>query len=947
MKTFWNATFYAIFWLWNLTFLAVVYFGILPFLAPFLFAGTLRGEIPVEFSLTLIALIAVPTVSSVIGAWKFIKRPLQLIRLFYGVEAPLFLLCCLRLFLIREMTPASIYITATAALSMTAFFIDLIWSYHNHRPKNLQWMQMLASSLMLLFGIYAGALLLFYALPLAVVIVQEFLKFQWLSAIWDSFTRDFFTYGLWYVPFLSLLFIFSVFLLVIMPSVMSGMYIYSGQKIIKQFAGRYGKKRAFTGSGAVLTTAIFLFITLQQQPQVKAFSLLTNPVNTDSNRQTLLSKSNQIKQGLVNAYLSSYRYLSTRKDSNSISAMYRETLGLNKSAADAVQEVHNFFISPFLYNGSVQDIKKAEKLYEEFFDKPIQKAEAPAITHAVQSTFNEQEVKAGLLNINEKKVWLESQQVTVKENGDRAEVELYEVYKNQTPEVQEIFYYFSLPESAVITGLWLGDTSDLNKRFEFVVSPRGAAQKVYNSQVRRERPVDPALLEQVGPRNYRLRAFPIPRNNVQQIENQPPVPTEMNLWLTYQVMVQDKGVALPILGEKRNIFWTDKTKRIRNGKQVKIDKDVWLEDFITLFPVEDYGNKNRRDTENTEERDKKRLVMLDSDRSNTKKFKPKSHEINLSEGYKITAKPLSNQDYSLPENKRFALVIDSSRSMGSHVKELSQNLTWLQKYLKNNDVDLYITASGKATPQRLDNIRKFKADKFTFYGSLQTPQMLTQFNQLQGETSYDAILLLTDAGNYELAKNNKDVPNIPAPLWIVHNGELPPAYTDGIIKAIQDSGGGVSTSLTEVLQRIATKTTLGESVIDVVDGYAWYLEQSDNNSTEQSDFQQLAARQLIRGLSKQVKLDNLESLDAIHAIAKKYKLVSPYSSMLVLVNDEQRRLLKEAEAAKERFDRKLESGKENLTKPNNPLKSSVPESSNGLVLAGSGLLLLWFVKRKR
>ncbi|MBE9211506.1 TIGR02921 family PEP-CTERM protein [Plectonema cf. radiosum LEGE 06105] len=946
MKTFWNATFYAIFWLWNITFLAVVYFGILPFLAPWLFSATLRGEIPIEFSLTLISLIAVPTVSSILGAWKFIKQPLQLIRLFYGVEAPLFILCCLRLFLIREMTPASIYIIATAGLSITAFFVDLLWGYNNRRQTGLQWMQMFANSLMLLFGVYAGVLLLFYALPLTAVILQEFIKFHWLSAIRDSFTRDFFTYGLWYVPFLLLLFTFSAFLLVIMPSVMSAMYIYSGQKTIKEFAARYGNKRTFTGSSAVLAAAIVLFISLQQQPQVKAFSLLNNPANTDSNRQTLLSKSNQIQEGLVNAYLSSYRYLSTRKDSNSLSAMYRQTLGLNKSAADAVQEVHNFLISPFLYNGSEQDIKKAEKLYEEFFDKPIQKAEAPAITHAVQSTFNQQEVKAGLLNINEKKVWLESQQITVKENGDRAEVELYEVYKNQTPEVQEIFYYFSLPESAVITGLWLGDTSDLNKRFEFVVSPRGAAQKVYNSQVRRERPVDPALLEQVGPRNYRLRAFPIPRNNVEQIPNQPPVPTEMNLWLTYQVMVQDKGVALPILGEKRNIFWTDKTKRIRNGKQVKIDKDIWLEDFITLFPVEDYRNKNRRDTENTEERDKKRLVMLDSNRSNSKKFKPKSHAINLPEGYKISAKPLSNKDYSLPKNKRFALVIDSSRSMGSHVKELSQNLTWLQKHLKNNDVDLYITASGKATPQRLDDIRKFKADKFTFYGSLQTTQMLKQFNQLQGETSYDAILLLTDAGNYELAKNNKDIPNILAPLWIVHNGELPPAYTDGIIKAIQDSGGGVSTSVSEVLQRIATKTTLGESVIDVVDGYAWYLEQSDNNSTQQSDFQQLAARQLIRGLSKQVKLDNLESLDAIHGIAKKYKLVSPYSSMLVLVNDEQRRLLKEAEAAKDRFDRNLESGKEDLTKPNNPLKTSIPESSNAWVLVGSSLLLLWFVKRK-
>ncbi len=910
MKNFWNATFQAIFWLWNLTFLAVVYFGILPFIAPFLFVSTFRGETPLELSLTVVALVAIPTACSIIGAKRFLKQPLQLIRLFYGVEAPLFLLCWLRLFLIREMTPASIHIIATAGLAIAAFFVDLLWGYNNRRKTSLQWMQMLTNSLMLLFGVYAGALLLFYALPFTVYLVQEFIKFNWLSSIFNSlFYGGFFGFS-----FLLLIGL-SCLLFVIMPSVLSGMYVYSGQKVIREFAARYGNKRAFAGVSGILAASVILFVSLQQQPQVQAFSLLNNPATTDSNRQVLLSKSSEIKSGLVNAYLSSYRYLSSRQDSNSISVMYRQALGLNKPAADSVQQVYNFLISPFLYNGFAQDTEKAEKLYEEFFDKPIQKAEVAAITHAVQSTFDRQEVKAGLLNINEKKVWLESQQVTVKEQGDRAEVELYEVYKNQTPEVQEVFYYFSLPESAVITGLWLGDTSDRNKRFEFVVSPRGAAQKVYNSQVRRERPVDPALLEQVGPRHYRLRAFPIPRNNVEQIANQPARATEMNLWLTYQVMVEDKGVALPTLGEKRNIFWTDKTKRIRNGKQVKIAKDAWLEDFIS-----------------------------------TKKSKPQSHEIELTEGYKITAKPLSKKDYSLPQNKKIALILDSSRSMSFHVKELSQNLTWLKQHSKNNDADLYITASGKAKPQRLDDIRKFKADKFTFYGSLQTPEMLKQFNQLRGDTSYDAILLLTDAGSYELSKNNKDIPTTPAPLWMVHNGKLPFSYTDGIIKAIQDSGGGVSTSLSEVLQRIATKATLGDSVVDVVDGYAWYLEKTDgetDNNSKQTGFQQLAARQLIRGLSKQVKLDNLESLDAIHAVAKKYKLVSPYSSMLVLVNDEQRRLLKEAEAAKDRFNRKLESGKEDLSKPNNPLKTSVPESSNGLVLAGSGLLLLWFVKRKR
>ncbi|NJM58136.1 MAG: hypothetical protein HC857_12865 [Synechococcales cyanobacterium RU_4_20] len=36
-------------------------------------------------------------------------------------------------------------------------------------------------------------------------------------------------------------------------------------------------------------------------------------------------------------------------------------------------------------------------------------------------------------------------------------------------------------------------------------------------------------------------------------------------------------------------------------------------------------------------------------------------------------------------------------------------------------------------------------------------------------------------------------------------------------------------------------------------------------------------------------------LDKIHAIAKREQIVTPYSSMIVLVNDEQRRMLAEAE----------------------------------------------------
>lgn len=918
MKRFWNTCFYAIFWLWNLTFLTFVYLLLLPLVGVPLFLATLRGDIPTEFSLTLLALITIPTIASIIGGWKFSQQPLQLIRLFYGVEAPLFVLCLLRLFLIREVTPASSQILMTTGVCIAAFAGELFWGYASRRKSGWQWVQMLTHTLMLLFGIYAGAVLLIYALPLAVFLVQEFCKFAWIEPLWDVLYHTNIFGGLFFILVWLIILSFSTTLFIMMPSALSAMYVHSGAKILRAFTAEHGKKKTFVGASAIVVAFVVSFLSLQQQPQVLAFSLLANAPTNDSDRQTLLAKSEQIRTGLVNAYLSSYRYLSSKQENDHISVMYGYVLGLDKSAADGVQGIYNFLMSPFLYNGSEQDAAKAEKLYAEFFDTPLQKAEKAAVSHAVQSTFNEQEVKAGLLNINEKKVWLASQQVTVKEHGDWADVELYEVYKNQTREVQEIFYSFSLPESAVITGLWLGDTNNLNQRFNFVVSPRGAAQKVYNSQVRRVRPVDPALLEQVGPRHYRLRAFPIPPNNVQQIEGQPRVPTEMHLWLTYKVMGQDQGWAMPDLGEKRNIFWTNKTKRIRNGEEIGLKEDAWLEAYIPA----------------------------------SGKVQPALHEINLAEGYKVSVKPLSNRDFTLPKNQRVALVLDTSRSMGGHIKELKQTLSWLKQQgfadrdLTNNDADLYLTVAPGVKPKRLDDILQFQPEKATFYGTIQPQEMLAQFNNLRGDTAYDAVLLLSDEGSYELSKNNKTVPTTPAPLWMVHLGGLPGAYNDGIIKSLQDSGGGVGVDIAEVLQRIATKSVLGDSVVSVVNGYAWYLQLATGNTNQQDDLLPLAARQLIVSLSKQIQLDNLKSLDAIHAIAKKYQIVSPYSSMLVLVNDEQRRLLKEAEAQSDRFDRKVENGKENLSKPNNPLKASVPESSGGWLLGVSAIALFIFVKRR-
>jgi len=208
MKQVFNVIFHAIFWLWNLAFLLIVYAGILPFVGVPLVAATFRGEIPSEFFITFVALIAVPTVCTLIGVLRFRKQPLQLLRLFYGIEAPLFLLCLIRLFLLRELTPASNQIVGTFVVCIAAFLLDLFYGYIGQRDRSsdsargdcpkgaarsdrisakqhrpMAWLQLACHTLMLLVGLYTGTLLLFYALPTGGVVLQEFFKFWWIEAL--------------------------------------------------------------------------------------------------------------------------------------------------------------------------------------------------------------------------------------------------------------------------------------------------------------------------------------------------------------------------------------------------------------------------------------------------------------------------------------------------------------------------------------------------------------------------------------------------------------------------------------------------------------------------------------------------------------------------------------------------------------------------------------------
>ncbi|MEL6495294.1 MAG: TIGR02921 family PEP-CTERM protein [Cyanobacteria bacterium J06623_7] len=913
-----NFSYHSIFWGWNLIFISIIGFGITPFIGIVLVIAALEGSVSFDFALTFIALVAIPIACTVYGAKYLRKQPKELMRWFYGVEAPLVTWCLVRLFIIREFTLASSLILGTLLVCIVAFAIEVLQGYRTE-SKVFSWVQAIAHTLMLFTGVYLGAVLLFYAIPVAIYIITGifsfivwFFSFDWLAGFTSG---SWLFFSVWGLLFLGL-FGFSITLFVGMPIAITNLYINSGKKIIKAFSQQHSQKTALQVGVAVVATWLIMFNVFNQQPQIKAFeSLEHSPLN----RQELLASSARIRQGLINANLYPYRYLSTREGNNHIYEMYRQTEFL-KPIASFMQERYNQLLSPFLYQGDRHDVDKSAELYAEFFDTPIQKAERKAIRHALKSTSIVDQAKAGVLNIDQKKVWLAQQEVNIEPHDGWANVEIHEVYENQTTDVEEILYYFSLPESAAITGVWLGESADLDKRFAYQVSPRGAAQQVYNSQVRRTRPVDPALLEQVGTGQYRLRAFPVPpKRNVSTNQNRIKFETpKMHLWLTYQVMQQPGGWALPKLAEKRNIYWTRLTKRLRNGKVKRSLANNWLEDYIAA----------------------------------TNNYQPQTHQVNLASD-RLTLKPLAKSDYVLPQNKAYALILDTSRSMSQHKQEAIESLKWWRENLQGqfaNDVDLYLTDDYADKAKRLEKFNGSDINKLTFYGSLQTDEMLQQFQTLRGGKEYDGVLLLTDEGSYELSKDKRELPDLNAPLWMVHlGGELPRAYADATLAAIQNSNGGVATNIATVMQRLGTEEAQGGSVID---GYLWTTNKSDAISAGETGFKAISARQIVAQQAQKGKNKlSVAELDAIHQIAKDNSIVTPYSSMIVLVNDRQREQLKAAEAQADRFDREVETGTEQLDTPFNPFESNtvsgVPEPNLWILLGIVTLALLIVFQRQK
>jgi putative PEP-CTERM system integral membrane protein len=928
---------YTLFWSWNLIFLAFMFLGFAPTVLPEMIGAVQSGEIPAQFLIYGLLLTAIPLLAVILGLTLLRRDPGRLFALGYGIEGPLMLLLAIRFFVVRQVVPAVALLLIAVGLGIATYLWQLLDKKAAARGVALAHLRLAGLTLLLLTGLYACIWIAFYAVPVGVAGMTN------LGNILANFWQSLQWADLWWLLFSLLgfmLLFFSATLFVLMPVAVAILYSKAWWQGWRELAEQTSPWRATALATAVLVLLLLAFIPASRQPQHAAFALLdTAPASLEEAR-ALLDQADLIRDGLLNSYLAPQRYVSSVGEVHHVSQMYEWSVGLSTRQAMWVQGLYESVASPVLYQpinpavvgeGSrwqnqamLTEPAQAAELYAQFFDQPLLVAERETVVRAARSTWSIDQAQANWQAVDDREIWLARQEVTISEQGDWAEVELYEAYQNQTPQRQEVVYYFSLPETAVITGVWLGNSDNREARFVYRVAPRGAAQATYQNEFRRN--IDPALMEQIGPNQYRLRIFPIEPQRWEwregrqrsQLQDAPP----LHFWLTYRVLARDNSWPMPRLAEKRNVYWDEKTVRQVNSQPMKADDATWLPTAVPLTtPVS-------------------RPVPY--------------HRVDFDNGQTVLARQIAPEEMPEPaSNLRLALVLDRSRSMTAVAPAVATAVAEMATW--DATVDVYLTASPlRGEEPAVITLAELNAAEIFYYGGQNAAELLAQFDALRDGRHYDAVFVLTDTGHYNAGVGELSASLSDAPIWMVHlGGDFPIGYDDATLAAIQASGGGAVTTVNEGLIRQASGAI---DTSTIMDGYIWTVlptGQADTMSAamiqhELGDgFTAVAARQLILNEMRQQRLhlDQLETLDQLHALAVSQGIVTPYSSMIVLVNVQQHQLLDNLEKQADRFQREFEEVGETTLQPVGI--TGVPEPEEWLLLALALLLLGWFWQRQQ
>lgn len=441
------------------------------------------------------------------------KRSVLLYRLFFAVELPLLLIAFARV--VFNLYPTTVlFLSIVILLSCLAIWYETLWGQKetkfNRMLRPYAFFPYLAACilsgwvfLIWVFWIPYIAWQLLMNLNLLFDIPLEFLFTSWLT-LPGMITAAYF--------FLS-------------PLLAFGMLLWE----IRQRQVPRKRLVIFAGILVILGGAFVLDTLEKRGPQADLYeaartlniTATTTGVTFDEEDLAGISNLNRLRESTERVYLAGLKYplhqmLSWRGEgfTTPVREVIRQTYC--PFGCDSVASTYETLFFPLMYGGNItEDRALAEKVFAYVFDGSLQDEKGDEISQLKNRSIlghigwnaGWNSVEAGAIKKHTKLVHVDKAEYEV---ALHHEIGVYTTtatfsFSNTTNTPQEAYLEFLLPDAhAVITDLRLGQKLQLPS----TVAPRGAARQVYEQGLARR--IDPALLEQVGPRQYRLRVFPIP-----------------------------------------------------------------------------------------------------------------------------------------------------------------------------------------------------------------------------------------------------------------------------------------------------------------------------------------------------------------------------------------------------------------------------------------------------
>ncbi|HNN94312.1 MAG TPA: TIGR02921 family PEP-CTERM protein [Pseudomonadota bacterium] len=813
-----------LFVLFQLISMALVYLGPVAWEVPALLSDMEKGLAPRSLGIFALLLAPLPPLCWFLGARTWRGEPARLLQLVVGFQLPLMGVAVVRLYKVHELTAAHLQVLGTVCIGALFSLWDLLRGPPQpSQSRGVVGLQLGGQTLGLLGAAYG---LLVYA-PLALRWLGD-VDLRRIHANWFDALM-----GLIVLPFL----LYGVFVLAAAPLLALRLYARSLRVTYGVARTVLGGRTARLVSAAVVLLSLGLFLIVNRQPQIEVYRRLRQLPRSDQERMALLRDAAGLREGLLNAYLQDERYWGPSLPSRLPGWMYATEKGPLVLALPwasivryGLEGLYGAVARPFLYDNAAEyhggRADEAAEAYADFFDAPIAQTEVAAILTAFAadlSHHDRKEKRREALGRGVRRTW---QGVQATRHGDVAEIELHEVYESTATwdsySTDDLSLYFALPESAVVTGMWLGGSSDRSQASECSV----------DAHPRRNNPLTQGeQLEPVGPRQYRVRILAGVRSGLWDRSHATPIPR--HLWLRYRVLSDGVGFALPERLLERNVHDTPSTKKVLEGRE--------------LAPGEEFPPR-----------------LLGAGERVTHLHHP---GLNVD----IQARPVSSPPPQWPAGRTLAVVVDRSRSMSRVQAEAESALRTLVAVAGQNDLDFYLTsAPTRGEPAvRIDDPMQLPHNATFFYGRHHLDGVLAQFQSLRGKKAYDALVLLTDDDGWDppkwqAAATLGDLP----PLWMVHlGGRLAPSYSDVVHLALVRSGGGVTTELAGALSAIE-RAASGRSG-QILDGYEWTQEPAPPGAPRVDEaFSALAAARLVRLHAATGSRKATSAVDTLHELAK-------------------------------------------------------------------------------